>query len=63
MSHNKDLARQHLRNHGVPLGEDFHRLPSETVERISEAARAHRYQKPKNANGSTARCFYEYANR
>jgi len=62
MSH-KQNARAALTNHGVPLNRDYHTLPSATVEDIVEAAKAHRYRKPKNANGSTARCFYEYANR
>lgn len=56
-------ARELLRSHGVPLGEDFHRLPSSTVDKIVDAANEYRYRKPRNANGSRARCFYEFANR
>lgn len=62
MSH-QDEARQQLKNHGVPLGQDFHQLDSETVQGVIDAADAHRYRKSKNAPGSRARMFYEYANR
>lgn len=44
--------------HGIPLGADFHTLPSETVDRILQAADERKYIKPKNANGSRARYFY-----
>lgn len=60
---NKVTAREWLRAYGVPLGQDFHRLDSTTVEAVLEAAKAHKYRKPHSANGSKARCFYEYANR
>lgn len=63
MAKTKADARQHLSNRGVPLGQDYHRLNWDMKERIADAAKAHGYRKPKNANGSTARCFYEYCNR
>lgn len=59
----KQSARECLRGYGVPLGEDFHKLDSDTVERIIAAADAYGYRKPKNAPGSRARMFYQFANR
>lgn len=59
----KNHAIEQLNAHGVPMGQDFHQLNSRTVESILAAAKAHGYRKPRQANGSTARCFYEYANR
>lgn len=59
----QEQARERLINHGVQLGEDFHTLSWDQVARIITAADEHRYRKPKNANGSRARMFYEYANR
>lgn len=60
---NKGDARQQLSNHGVPLNQDYHTLDIDTVERIIVAADKHGYRKSKNANGSRARMFYEYANK
>lgn len=37
---------------------NFHALSSAQVERLLDAAKQYRYRKPKNANGSTARCFF-----
>lgn len=45
---------------GLDLAADFHALNSATVERLVEVARAVGYRKPRNANGSTARCFFAY---
>lgn len=59
----KSTARELLSAHGVPLGEDFHRLPSSVVDGIVAAAEAYGYRKPRNANGSKARYFYAFANR
>lgn len=42
---------------------DFHTLPSERVECLVELAREVGYRKPKAANGSRARYFYEYLKR
>lgn len=56
-------ARNLAREHGFPLGIDFHTLDSSTVESILAAADVWRYRKPKNANGSRARYFYAYLNR
>ncbi len=44
--------------HHIPLGLDFHALPSAVVENILQAADEHKYRAPKNANGSRARYFY-----
>lgn len=45
---------------GLDLAADFHTLNSATVERLREVADAVGYHAPANANGSTARCFFEY---
>ena len=63
MGKTKADAREQLTNRGVPLGQNFYSLNWDMKERILEAAKAHGYRKPKSANGSTARCFYEYCNR
>lgn len=39
---------------------DFHALQSEFVDRLVAAADARGYRKPRNANGSRARCFHAY---
>lgn len=59
----KQYARALLRDHGVPLDQNFFSLDSTTVEQVSAAADAFKYRKPPNAPGSYARAFYEYANR
>lgn len=47
----------------VPMGLDFHALSSAQVDRVLHWAKAYGYRAPKNANGSTARCFYAFLNR
>jgi hypothetical protein len=47
----------------IPLDRDFHALNSATVESILGAADERRYRKPANANGSRARCFFQYLSR
>jgi len=59
----KQDAREQLRRFGAPLGRDFHTLNWEEVDRVVNAADAHGYRKSRNAPGSRARMFYEYANR
>lgn len=44
-------------------GEPFHALPGRTVRHLLEYADLVKYRKPKNANGSRARYFYEYLQR
>lgn len=63
MGKTKADAREQLVKLGVPMGKDFHWLNSAYVELVIQAAKRHGYRKPKNANGSLARCFYEYCNR
>lgn len=48
---------------GIPLNEDFHRLSSETVLKLLDYAKAHKYRTPRNANGSRGRYFHAYVNR
>lgn len=42
----------------IPMGQDFHALPSDVVCRIIDAADKQKYRKPRKANGSRARYFY-----
>jgi len=43
----------------IALGQDFHTLSLDQVDKlVAEAARVG-YRKPKNANGSTARYFHD----
>jgi len=52
-----------LRQCGIALNDDFHRLSSDQVERLLGFADAHKYRKPANANGSRGRYFHAYVNR
>lgn len=56
-------ARNLASSYGIPLYRDFHTLDSDTVDKVLRAADFRKYRKPRNANGSRARCFYEYLNR
>ena len=47
----------------IPLGENFYALRSDVVGRVLELADIVKYRKPKNANGSRGRYFYERLNR
>jgi len=58
MNMNQHTAATLAAAHGIPLHQDFHALPSDTVARIVAAADAHKYRAPKAANGSRARYFY-----
>ena len=49
--------------HEIPLNVDFYTLPLSTVERVIKAADERKYRRPRSANGSRARYFYEYLNR
>jgi hypothetical protein len=44
----------------VDPSRDFHTLNSDAVERLLVHADAHKYRKPKSANGSRARYFHAY---
>ena len=48
---------------GLNLTADFHTLDSGTVLQLADVAKAVGYRKPRNANGSTARYFFEYLTR
>ena len=61
----KDQAQETLRRIGcsaiaIP---DFHSLPSEQVAQVLIEADSVKYRKPKTANGSRSRYFYEYLTR
>lgn len=51
-------ARVTLAACGVPIGADFHQLSSTQVDLLLIEAKAARYRKPKNANGSRGRYFH-----
>jgi hypothetical protein len=56
-------ARAFLHGINASVGQDFHTLSSAQVDLILQAANRDRYQKPKNANGSTARYYYNLMQR
>lgn len=56
-------ARAALTLINAELGQDFHTLSAEQVDRILKLADHHRYRKPKNANGSRARYYYQLLQR
>ncbi len=59
----RNRAHDILQRAHVPLGVDFHALGSAQVEALLVEADAHRYRKPKNANGSRGRYFHAYVTR
>lgn len=61
MAKSKSAAREMLRNYNVPLDQNFFSLDSETVSRVVEAGKTYGYRKRKDAPGSYARMFYQYA--
>lgn len=54
----KEDAKTIAATYDIPLGQLYHALHSDVVQRILDAAKAHKYRAPKNANGSTGRYFY-----
>lgn len=48
---------------GLESRHDFHTLSSGEVEHLLEYANAHSYRKPRNANGSRARYWFNYLRR
>lgn len=52
-------ARAFLSNINAAVGQDFNTLSASQVDMVLREADRVRYQKPKNANGSRARYFYE----
>lgn len=59
----REKAREVLVECDVELGADYHRLNSDRVLALVDAAKAHGYKKPKDANGSTGRYFHAYLQR
>lgn len=47
----------------IELGRNFFTLSSSEVGRVLDAADSRKYRKPRNANGSRGRYFYEALNR
>jgi hypothetical protein len=47
-----------VRLFGLDIRQDFHALDSDAVDLLVTWAKATRYRKPRNANGSTARYFW-----
>lgn len=45
---------------GLNLAAEFYTLNNDTVLQLVDAAKAVGYRRPRNANGSTARCFFAY---
>lgn len=56
----KSVVKATLSAQGIDFSEDFHLLPSSKVELLGEAAKVCGYRKPANANGSTARYFFQH---
>jgi hypothetical protein len=52
-------ARATLDMLNIAIGQDFHTLRSEQVDRLLAEADRVRYQKPAGANGSRARYFHD----
>ncbi len=52
-------AQEILTACNVEIGADFHTLHSNTVDALLEFATQERYRKPRNANGSRARCYHD----
>lgn len=57
---NKAAIKATLSAQGIDFTEDFHTLSSYKVELLVEAAKVCGYRKPVNANGSTARYFFQH---
>jgi len=60
---NPKLAMNLIIDRGVKVSKDidFHELSSSDVDKILDAAKEYKYKKPRNANGSKARMFYQFA--
>lgn len=61
--HAKKAAALALIGHRLDLTADFHALNSDTVLLLADTANTVGYRAPKNANGSTARYFFQYLTR
>ena len=60
---NRMHARAALARMAIPIGQDFHRLDSDSVAALLAEADLVRYRAPKNANGSRARYFHNLLQR
>lgn len=58
-----DRAKRLIAAYRIPVGRDFHALPSSDVDSVIRAANEYRYRAPRNANGSRARYFHAYLQR
>lgn len=56
-------ARAILANINAAIGQDFDTLQASQVDALLAEADIRRYQKPKNANGSRGRYFYQLIQR
>jgi len=56
-------AQAELRARGVDMTQSYHALGRDDVDTIVEVAKLTGYRKSKNAPGSKARMFFEYAKR
>jgi hypothetical protein len=56
-------AREILNSAGAPIGGNYHKLDSETVDKLVSYAKKHKYHAPKNANGSRGRYFHDHLQR
>ena len=59
----KQTARDILSACHIPLDANFYALSSGEVEELLTYADAHKYRKPKNANGSRGRYFHAFVQR
>lgn len=56
---NLSAARGVLNTEGISLKENFHTLRPSQVEAIVQLAKESGYRKPRNANGSTGRYYFQ----
>ena len=59
----KNEARALCSVFGIDPSHDWHAMSSTMKEAVLRAADAHKYRKPKNANGSRGRYFAKYLRR
>lgn len=59
----RDDALEIAHRYGINTKAGFHTLRASEVETVLEAADSRKYRKPRNANGSRARCFHDYLRR
>lgn len=48
---------------GINFEQDFHELRSDAVDFLVELAKTYKYRKPRHANGSTGRYFFQLLKR